>query len=130
MENTGPHKTFMRDIILKEYADGRRYFTDLDLTDENFDDQDLHNAVFENCCLDGCSFQRANLECVKMIHGSIKCSDFRFANLTHAHFEGLAVESTLYTGAELDGFFFHSNYSYGATLYQEDFDNWLKHQSE
>ncbi len=78
-------------IILEEYRNGKRYFYDLNLEYENFDDQDLQDIIFEICFLYS-SFRRANLTNAKFINGNIKTCDFTEANLTNAYFENLSVE--------------------------------------
>jgi len=123
------NKTNLAESILEQYRNGQRYFTDLDLENESFDDQDLQDAVFENCCLYS-SFRRTNLRNVKFINGNIKTCDFREADLTNAHFENLAVESSQFARAKIDGIYFDNNWAYGQKVTKADFDKWIKDYEE
>ena len=116
-------------MILEQYQNGQRYFNDLDLDNENFDDQTLQDAVFENCFLYS-SFRRANLRNVKFINGNVKTCDFRDADLTNAHFENVAVESAQFAGAKIDGIYFDNNWAYGQKVTRADFDKWIKDHEE
>jgi len=123
------NKTNFAENILELYRNGQRYFADLDLENESFDDQDLQDAVFENCFLYS-SFRRTNLRNAKFINGNIKTCDFREADLTNAHFENLAVESSQFARAKIDGIYFDNNWAYGQKVTKSDFDKWIKDYEE
>ncbi len=111
--------------ILEEYRNGKRYFHDLDLENENFDDQDLQDIIFENCFLYS-SFRRANLRNSKFINGNIKTCDFTEANLTNAYFENLAVEGAQFARANFEGIYFDNNWAYGQIVTKAHFDEFIK----
>ena len=123
------NKTNLAEKILEQYLNGERYFVDLDLENECFDNQNLQDAVFENCFLYS-SFRGANLKNAKFINGNIKTCDFSNADLTNAYFENLAVEGSLYTGAKTDGIYFDNNWAYGQKVTRVDFDEWIKDQGK
>jgi len=123
------NKTNFAENILEQYQNGKRYFVDLELENESFDNQNLQDIVFENCFLYS-SFRNANLRNAKFINGNIKTCDFRDADLTNAHFENLAVESSQFARAKTDGIYFDNNWAYGQKVTRADFDEWLKYHEE
>lgn len=114
-------KTNFASTILEQYSQGKRYFEDLDLYDESFDDQNLEGIIFDRCFLYS-SFCRANLRNAKFINGNIKTCDFREADLTNAHFENVAFESAQFQNAKTEGIYFNNNWSYGQQYSQIDFE--------
>ena len=118
-------KTNFAQSILEAYKNGKRYFTELDLMCENFDDQCLQDIVFEKCFLYS-SFRRANLRNAKFINGNIKTCDFREADLTNAHFENVAIEGAQFARSITDGIYFDKNWAYGGEVTQADFEDWVK----
>jgi uncharacterized protein YjbI with pentapeptide repeats len=123
------NKTNFAESILERYQKGQRYFTDLDLENESFDDQYLQDIVFENCFLYS-SFRRANLRNAKFINGNIKTCDFREADLTNAHFENLSVEGSQFARAKVDGIYFDNNWAHGQKVTHTDFTSWIKNHEE
>lgn len=117
-------KTNFAEIILEKYQNGQRYFSDYDLDNENFDDQNLAGIVFENCFI-ASSFKRTNLKNAKFIHSNIKTSDFSYADLSHAHLEHLAVDSAIFTGAKIDQIYFENNWFQGCELTRIEFEKWF-----
>lgn len=115
--------------ILEEYRNGKRYFFDLDLENENFDDQVLQDIIFDNCFLYS-SFRRANLTNSKFINGNIKTCDFTEANLTNAYFENLSVEGAQFARANIEGIYFDNNWAYGQVVTKAHFDEWIKDYEE
>jgi uncharacterized protein YjbI with pentapeptide repeats len=111
--------------VLEKYAQGQRYFCDLDIENETFEGQDLEGIVFEGFAL-YVSFRNANLKNAKFLNGGIKTCDFREADLTNAWFEGVCIESTLFAGAITINTYFNNNSAYGQNVTQADFDNWIK----
>lgn len=122
-------KTNFADSILNQYQNGQRYFVDLDLENEIFDNQNLQDVVFENCFLYS-SFRGANLRNAKFINGNIKTCDFSDADLTNAHFENLSVEGSQFARAKTDGIYFDNNWAYGQKVTKADFDKWIKNHEE
>ena len=118
-------KTNFASIVLERYRNGERYFVDLDLEKESFDDQNLADCVFERCFLYS-SFRRANLRNTKFINGNIKTCDFREADLTNAHFENVSIEGAQFARSKTDGIYFDNNWCYGQVVTKVHFDEWLK----
>ena len=118
-------QTNLAEWVLERYAEGQRYFSNLNLINESFDDRILEDVIFENCTLYVC-FVRANLRNARFINGGVKTCDFRNADLTNAHFENVCVESVQFAGAKTEGVYFDNNSSYGQNVRQKDFDEWLK----
>ena len=123
------NKTNFAKSILEQYRNGQRYFADLDLNNENFDDENLQDVVFENCNLYS-SFRRTNLRNAKIINSDIKTCDFREADLRNSHFENLAVESSQFARAKIDGIYFDNNWAYGQKVTKAHFDDWIKDYEE
>ncbi|RNL54219.1 pentapeptide repeat-containing protein [Pedobacter jejuensis] len=123
------NKTNFAESILEQYQNGQRYFVDLDLENESFDDQHLQDIVFEHCFLYS-SFKRTNLKNAKLINGNIKTCDFREAHLTNAHFENLSVESSQFARAKIEGIYFDNNWAYGQKVTRAEFDEWIKNHEE
>ncbi len=115
------------EIILEKYINGQRYFSDYDLDNENFDDQNLTGIIFENCFI-ASSFKRANLKNAKFIHSNIKTSDFSGADLTYAHFEHLVVDGANFTGAKIDNIYFENNWLQGFNISIVDLSKWVKYE--
>lgn len=118
-------KTNLVALVLEQYKNGQRYFSDLDIEDESFEGQNLEGIVFENCLLYA-RFCGANLRNAKFINGAIKTCDFRKSDLTNAHFEHLSVESAEFAGSITTGVYFNNNWSYGQAVTQADFEDWIK----
>ncbi|WP_296149660.1 pentapeptide repeat-containing protein [uncultured Flavobacterium sp.] len=123
------NKTYFAKNILEQYRNGQRYFADLDLSNENFDDENLQNVVFENCNFYS-SFRRANLRNAKFINSDIKTCDFREADLRNSHFENLAVESSQFARAKIDEIYFDNNWAYGQKVTKAHFVDWIKDYEE
>jgi uncharacterized protein YjbI with pentapeptide repeats len=114
--------------FLQSYEDGIRYFSKLDFEyEEGFANQDFTDIVFENCFL-YVEFCHSNLTNAKFISCNIKEIDLAGANLTNAIMTKCLVESAVFANAIVDGFSFFENYSFGATLEQEDFEKLLRRQ--
>ena len=69
------------------------YAVDANLSDKNFENLDLKNAIFYRSDLTGANFANANL----------KNADFRLANLSGTNFNGANLENTLFHFAKFDG---------------------------
>ena len=69
------------------------YAVDANLSDKNFENLDLKNAIFYRSDLTGANFANANL----------KNADFRLANLSDTNFNGANLENTLFHFAKFDG---------------------------
>ena len=118
-------KTNLATFVLGKYKEGQRYFENIDMQDESFDDENLEGITFENCSL-YISFQRTNLRNAKFKNGGIKTCDFRDADLTNAHFENVAIESAQFAGSKIEGIYFDNNSAYGQLVTQRDFDTAIK----
>lgn len=123
------NKTNFAENILEQYRNGQRHFTDLDLENENFENQNLQDAVFDNCFLYS-SFRGANLRNTRFINGNIKTCDFRDADLTNAHFENLSVENAQFARAKTKGIYFDNNWVHGQKVTIADFEEWIKDYEE
>ena len=110
--------------LLSRYQNGERSFVELDIENGDLRGTKLADATFENCFLT-VDFRGANLRNSKFINGNIKTCDFREADLTHAHFEELAVDSTRFKGAKTKGLVFKNNYVMGQQVNQQDFEEYF-----
>ena len=119
---------FVKDIP-EQYRNGKGYFTDLELENERFDNQQLQDIVFDNCSF-YVSVRKADLNNAKFTNGHIKTCDLREAGLTNARFENLAVESAQFARARTEGLCFNNNWTYGQKLTKTGFDEWIKYQEE
>jgi uncharacterized protein YjbI with pentapeptide repeats len=122
-------KTNLVNFVLEQYQKGQRYFTNLDMENESFENQDLEDIVFEDCSL-YISFRGANLRNAKFLNGGVKTCDFREADLTNSRFENVCVESAQFARAKKDNIFFDNNSSYGQNVTQADFNDWIKDYQE
>ena len=113
--------------LLDRYAQGERYFADIDLPDRtDLSHVDLSNAIFDGAMLSDIDFQFANLTGVSFRNASVKCSDFRHANLCGVSFEGAGVEAILLAEANLTDIKIGEASYYGYTLHQRDLNTWLE----
>ena len=112
-------------IILEKYINGQRYFSDYDLENENFNEQDLTGIIFENCFISS-SFKNTNLKNAKFINSNIKTADFSYANLTNAHLENLVMDGCIFIGVITIGIYFENNWFQGIKLAQRNFEIWIK----
>jgi len=116
-----------RGELLNRYAQGERYFADIDLPDgTDLSHVDLSDAIFDGAMLSDIRFQFANLTGVSFCNANVKCSDFRHANLCGVSFEGAAVEAILLAEANLTDIKIDGASYYGYTLQQRDLDSWLE----
>ena len=123
------NKTNLVGFVLERYGLGQRYFENLDIENESFEEQNLEDIVFEHCSL-YISFRKANLRNAKFLNGGIKTCDFREADLTNARFENVCVESSQFARAKTVGIYFDNNSAYGQNVSQADFDKWIKDYEE
>ena len=112
--NAGTRKT--ANEILALYAQGERFFFEIDLDHEDLRGADLAEARFENCWVGCVDFGNAKLAGVSFRNCNVKCSNFTGADLRNAEFGGSAVESILLEGANIEGVSFEGATSYGGVL--------------
>lgn len=115
----------MKPYILEEYKNGRRYFEDIDVMNEVFDNENLEGIIFEHSGIYA-SFKGANLRNAQFLNGGIKTCDFRGADLTNAKFEFLCIESSAFLGANVEGVYFNNNSCYGQDATQAHFNEFIK----
>ncbi|RFS17877.1 pentapeptide repeat-containing protein [Emticicia sp. C21] len=118
-------KTNLVTYVLEDYKKGKRYFCDLDMYNESFDNENLEDIVFDGCNL-YISFRGANLRNAKFINGGIKTCDFREADLNNAIFENVCIESSQFVRSKTDDVYFNNNSCYGQLVVQAEFDEWIK----
>lgn len=123
------NKTNLVPYVLEKYQDGQRYFQNIDMENESFDEQNLEDVVFENCSL-YVSFRKANLRNAKFINGGIKTCDFREADLTNARFENVCIESAQFARSKTDNIYFDNNSCFGQLVTRAHFDEWIKDYEE
>ena len=112
-------------IILDKYKNGQRHFSNYDLENENFDDQNLEAIIFENCFI-ASSFKNTNLKNAKFINSNIKTSDFSYADLTNVYLEIFVIDGSIFIGAITTEIYFENNWFQGIKLTQLDFEIWGK----
>jgi uncharacterized protein YjbI with pentapeptide repeats len=115
--------------VLEAYRNGQRIFKKLFINGESFSDQVLNDVEFIDCVIYA-NFQRAQLKNAKFLESVIKTCDFREADLSNAHFEGVAVESTQFARAKTNGLRWIKAYAYGSLSTQDDFEEWIKDHEE
>jgi uncharacterized protein YjbI with pentapeptide repeats len=123
------NKTNLVPYVLEKYQQGQRYFQNLDMENESFEEQNLEDITFEDCSL-YISFRKANLRNATFINGGIKTCDFREANLTNARFENVCIESAQFARSKTDNIYFDNNSSYGQLVTKAHFDDWIKDYEE
>ena len=79
----------------------RLRLVDMDLSYTRFDDMKLHNAVFQNSILDGCSFHGAKLNTANFINTSLYRTRFDGANLFGTDFTRAILNQTHFDNTNL-----------------------------
>lgn len=100
-------------MIIQQYKEGRRDFSNLnlncldfrgsDLTSANFSNCDLSGANFSNCCLKDCNFSRANLRNAYFKFANLRGSAFIESDLSGACLLGARIRFATITRTKMDG---------------------------
>ncbi len=114
--------------LLAAYKAGQRKFDNWDFREDGSTrGMNLTGIEFTNCFL-YLDFRDSNLSNSKFIGCNIKTADFRGANLKNALITNCSVESTMFKGANIENFRFEDNYSYGATVGPDDFEELFRNE--
>ena len=111
--------------LLRRYADGERYFAELELDDSVHDLQnvELEDADFSHSFIFA-DFRGANLKRVSFASANVKTCDFRNADLEGTDFSDAAIDGTQFEGANLEGARFAGAGCYGYTMKADEKPWW------
>lgn len=111
-----------------EFKGNLKDFSDLELYDLNFSEQDLSGANFSNAKLDKINFQRSRLGNANFSNSKISSSNFQYARLEKSNFNNTYIYDVDFTNSNLRKSDFRKAYIINSKLLNGNFKK-IKYES-